>query len=174
MMISTIRKRKLPLAIRIERDSIPVTECGCWLWLLKVNKKTGYGSIDVGKRTRLAHRVSYEAFRGPIPNGMLVCHQCDVRCCVNPDHLFLGTHNDNLIDMHTKGRNADLRGANNGNARFSEADIVDMRTSSLTTAALAQKYNSSFQTIWGIRAGVSWKHVKADAAWRIAPAVGAA
>jgi HNH endonuclease len=65
----------------------------------------GYGLVRVGaKGRRLAHRVAYEQARGPIPKGMIVMHTCDVRACINPEHLILGTQQDNMVDMVTKGR----------------------------------------------------------------------
>lgn len=82
------------------------TECGCWLWTGS-KARCGYGTIGLGRRgdgTAYAHRVSYELHVGPIPGGMLALHKCDVRTCVNPAHLFLGTKRDNTQDMMRKGR----------------------------------------------------------------------
>lgn len=75
----------------------------CWLWT-GGKGDVGYGSFYSGTKAVHAHRWSYEYFLGPIPNGLLVCHKCDVRECVNPDHFFLGTHNDNTQDMIRKNR----------------------------------------------------------------------
>jgi hypothetical protein len=78
---------------RIELFSIPEPNTGCWLWLGNVNKRSGYGTLGVGQRSRgekctvYAHRASYETYRGPIPERMHIDHLCRVRCCVNPDHL---------------------------------------------------------------------------------------
>ena len=98
---------------RIERNSIPVTESGCWIWLgaTKGNSKlTQYGNMIIGsridgsRRNIAAHRASYIAFNGEIPDKLLVCHSRDNPLCVNPNHLFLGTHKDNTMDMMNKGR----------------------------------------------------------------------
>jgi hypothetical protein len=79
------------------------TPSGCWLW---AGCKTPdyYGRIRLNGRIGKAHRQAYVFTHGPIPNGLYVLHRCDMRACVNPEHLFLGTHRDNMLDMVNKGR----------------------------------------------------------------------
>lgn len=82
----------------------------CWLWHgFKLQSPFGYGLLwirqpDGGRLPRLAHRISWEIYRGKIPAGLFVLHKCDTPLCVNPEHLFLGTQSDNMNDMYYKGR----------------------------------------------------------------------
>jgi len=76
---------------------------GCWIWTGAKEKK-GYGLFRLGTNNKIASRVSFVLYKGEIPKGKLVCHTCDTPSCVNPDHLFLGTHKENLEDMTKKNR----------------------------------------------------------------------
>lgn len=82
--------------------SSPEPNTGCWLWLGTI--KGGYGNVAFCGRTMRTHRLAYELTHGPIPSGLCVCHRCDTPSCCNPDHLFLGTPNDNNQDKIRKGR----------------------------------------------------------------------
>lgn len=103
------------MAARLERLSIPEPNTGCTLWIGAASR---YGRVDiasggrkrVGRRSTGAHRLAWELVHGPIPDGLEVCHKCDVGLCINVDHLFLGTHADNMQDMADKQRRRKLNG----------------------------------------------------------------
>ena len=113
--------RAAPLQERFDAKYVPEPNSGCWLWSAAVTPSGGakgkppkafYGTILVGRRGTLAHRVSYQLHCGHIPSGMSVLHTCDVPLCVNPEHLFLGTQTDNMRDCVAKGRKIMPSGAN--------------------------------------------------------------
>lgn len=86
------------------QNYMPVTESGCWLWLGGCTKK-GYGyAYTLIRGACKAHRLFYTYYKGPIPDGLFLCHKCDTPLCVNPDHMFVGTARDNINDMYRKGR----------------------------------------------------------------------
>lgn len=107
----------LPAFDRLMR-SITVDENGCWISSLGPDAPNTYSKVNTKGEWARGHRAMYEHKYGPIPDGLLVCHKCDTPKCVNPAHLFLGTHKDNMQDMHAKGR------ARNGKKRVPEAKIL--------------------------------------------------
>jgi hypothetical protein len=145
------------------------TSGDCWLWT-GTTKKTGYGHMSVAYRKLLVHRLAYSVWVGPIPPGLLVCHHCDNPPCVRPDHLFLGTHRDNMQDMIRKGRQSYAswagrpwsgarRGERNPFAKLTEAQAQAIRSSDRSDAELACLHGVSRRTVNDIRAGRAWPHL---------------
>lgn len=139
----------------------------CWNWVGCKDAK-GYGEIGVGGKrgTAFAHRVSFELHNGQIPVGLHVLHRCDNPSCVRPDHLFLGTHSDNMQDMWEKGRGrcdgAGRRGSANGNHRLTEPQVIEIRSrvsSGATRRGLAREFNVSKTLISLIANGAVWTHL---------------
>jgi hypothetical protein len=143
----------------IESRSMPVTECGCWIWLEGTFGRMGYGRISYGGKSCPAHRLSWEVFRGPIPRGGHVLHKCDTPLCVNPDHLFLGDHYANMRDREKKGRARRCYGEKHSFAKLTEEDVKEIRATPRHTKGVAAKFGVSHGTLSDIRLGQLWKHV---------------
>lgn len=141
MYLNTLEK----IAAKFETLYIPEPNSGCWLW--EGYYSAGYGQIAINKKYEGAHRVSYLIHKGDIPTGEFVCHNCDNPACVNPEHLFLGTHRDNMRDRARKGRSNMPKGVAHWNAKLSEAAVVDIRTKRLSPAGFAALYGISPKTV---------------------------
>lgn len=141
---------------RFEEQYVPEPNSGCWIWTGRVLAKAGgYGRLDVAGVDVRAHRLSYELFKGPIPDGLMVRHQCDNPPCVNPDHLVLGTQTDNMGDAVERLRMP--RGSKHHNAKLTEAEVALIRNDKRSGRALARILGVSEQTISGIRNGHTWR-----------------
>lgn len=171
---------------RFMANVIPVTESGCWLWTGDVSTKKGEvrARIKHGGKTRVGARVAYELHVGPIPDGLLVCHRCDVPLCVNPKHLFLGTHADNVRDCENKGRrwhqrNPDevkdllsryraaphqiARGERVSQSKLTAEDVVSIRKLAgakvKSMAELARDHGLTHAAVRAVVNRVTWRHV---------------
>lgn len=138
-----------------------VKQYGCWGWLGH-HDRAGYGRLQIGNRSKHAHRVSWELHNGPIPAGSWVLHRCDNPPCCNPAHLFLGDQAANVADMVSKGRNRALMGELHPNAKLTEGDVREIRRaheSGATNYKLAEMYGCSRRNISLIVRGLAWKHI---------------
>lgn len=125
---------------RFERHYIPVTECGCWIWTGSTHKKQGYGYINsVGNKPLRAHVLSYRLFKGPVPKGLDVRHTCDMRCCVNPDHLLIGTRKQNMEDAERRGKIA--RGFKLPQTKLSDAQVAAIIIDTRPHKEIANEYD---------------------------------
>ena len=142
---------------------------GCWEWQASCYPN-GYGATSRNQRSITAHRLAWELTNGPIPDGLQVLHECDNRRCVRPDHLFLGTHADNMADRQAKNRQAFgtrnakytmPRDGRPGAPKLTEDQVREIRAAVGESARdLATRYGVCRGTIDGIRARRRWAHLE--------------
>lgn len=131
----------------------------CWLWTAGKNAH-GYGRISVGRKAVLAHRFAYELTYGKVPADMHVRHACDNPSCVNPAHLSIGTHQENMKDMVVRGRQQRVAGTRKWSAKLTEADVELIRSriaDGATVVSMARAYGMHHSSIYRIRDRKNWK-----------------
>jgi len=131
-------------------------DTGCWMWIGDKGGR-GYGRIAVNHKRVPAHRYSYEQLNGTIPEGLQACHYCDVKLCVNPSHVFLGTLQDNMDDMKSKSRQA--LGERNCSAKLVSSDIRKIRSDNRMYKYIAPEFGVSVSNICCIKKRQTWRHV---------------
>lgn len=134
---------------------------GCWMWIAGANGR-GYGSFTLKDRQVPAHRLAWMYLNGPMPKGMYACHRCDTPPCVNPDHLFAGTHADNMMDMRMKGRAASGATVGAGRTKLVPDQVREIRLRlgrGDQPVAVARDFGVTRQCIYVIAKGITWPQV---------------
>lgn len=153
--MNRIGNRYMTEQARFDAHVMPEPNSGCWLWFGAGSPR--YGQFKAGEGRMLAHRYSYEKHVGKIPDGLLVCHKCDTPSCVNPSHLFLGTHQDNSSDMVRKARKTNGEAIHS--AKLSTVSVAAIRRSMLDDTELATIYGVSITAVNCARHGRTWRNV---------------
>lgn len=126
----------------------------------------GHGRYTTGPHARkLAHRVAFEEACGPIPKGMCVLHRCDNPPCINPDHLFLGTRQENNRDRDKKGRGGSAKGEANGKAKLTTKGVCEIRRGTREgerQCDIAKRLGVNPRTVRSVQTGISWREVECD------------
>lgn len=172
---------------RLDSNSIPLTECGCIIWLGAMSARR-YGVIKIDGQQIKTHRASWFANFGPVPKGLNILHKCDVPLCINPDHLFIGTPLDNARDKEAKGRGNHAtgmrsgrytkphrtsrgdhhytrripglkRGEGNGRAKLTAKQVLEIREWNGSTLACGLKYGITKTTVLKIKHRKLWGHL---------------
>lgn len=130
----------------------------CWVRTIGLDKD-GYSIVRLrGRRRVKAHRAAYEEFVGPVPDGQMVCHDCDNPPCINPQHLFLGSALDNKTDSVAKARHVHGEGVY-WKQKITEAQAKEILASDEPAPVLAKRYGLHRNSIYYLRKGKSWKHL---------------
>ena len=132
---------------------------GCWLW--KGGRDHDYGALWWQSQTCRAHRLAFEAANGPISPGAQVLHRCDTPLCVNPAHLFSGSHLDNIRDMCAKGRQRAPTGERHGRAKLTAKTVQAIRLATGLQREIAARFDINRRTVSAIKLGYRWQHLPA-------------
>ena len=147
-------------------ERIPIA--GCWIWMMALNRPGGHGVIGDGngRPTRLvkAHRLAWMLYKGEIPEGFNINHACDVGCCCNPEHLYVGTQLENLEDSRRSGKLGTGRNSgrkNGSNCRLEEEQVMYLRSlkERADVIAYCNEIGITLQHASFIRSGKRWKHL---------------
>lgn len=146
---------------RFESKFIPEPMSGCWLWDASQNRD-GYGNFRFRDKILNAHRVAWYIYRGAIPRGVQVLHKCDIRSCVNPQHLYLGSQRDNVLDCENRKRARHPKGDQHKNAKISEKQAIYIFWDSRPQHEIARDYKISQPLVSSIKNQKAWTHIFED------------
>jgi HNH endonuclease len=167
--VTALLARRLLASVKVDEAT------GCWVWQKRAKHSFGYGYIKLSnpRRQEHVHRVSYRLWKGPIPDGLYVLHSCDNPPCINPAHLKLGTHQDNMDDMVARARTRrgsdnpnvanPVRGEKIGQSKLTDDAVRLIRAGMPTKEAMA-RFGISKATVSKARTGFGWKHIEETAA----------
>ena len=151
---------------RFEQKFIPVPWSGCWIWTEQIDKRTDhlpYGEFWFQGKGVPAHRAAWILYKGVIPEGRIVCHSCDVPYCVNPSHLFIGTHKDNTADMMAKGRHEPMRvtrlGERNNMTKLTAVQAMAIFNAIGNQYEIADAFGVTQGCVSLIKSKKNWKHI---------------
>jgi hypothetical protein len=134
-----------------------VDDNGCHVCTSHTRTKAGYSVMRRNKKNIYIHRYMYEKYKGEIPKGMVIRHKCDNPNCINPEHLEVGTHRDNVNDKISRGRQ--LKGEQIGNSKLTEEIVIEIYRSNLSYKELQNKYNVSNAMVSLIKNKKRWQHL---------------
>lgn len=162
---SSWAQRRMSPIDRFMSQVMPEPNSGCWLWMAACSgrDKNWYGTVTAGGKRYSAHHFSYLNFKGPIPEGLIVRHKCDVSICVNPDHLETGTYAENSQDREKRNRIKRKCGTESTSSKITEEDVIKIRNLAavgVTDRELSEQFSLSVGAVHGIKMGLRWKHVK--------------
>lgn len=135
----------------------------CWIWIGAMRKKVGYGCIKIKNVLHAAHRIGYELYVGPIPEGKILRHICDNPKCVNPAHMLPGTYSENTQDMIERGRGVDNSGEHHGLSKLTWEDVQKIREDTRTHDKVAEEYGICAENVSMIKRNRRWKDDDFDA-----------
>lgn len=136
------------------KERIEIDANGCWLYTWATVQGKGYGTLSVHGKRRDVHRALWEELHGELQPHEHVLHKCDVRRCCNPDHLYVGTHDQNMVDMKVRGRA--VRGEQSHLSRLTYEQAAAIRQSDESSAVLAERHGVARESINNIRGGRTW------------------
>jgi len=155
------RRDRTPFDVRLLAKR-RISERGCWEWTGRTSE--GYGALTRERTPVRAHRIAYELWVGPIPEGLDVLHHCDNRLCFNPEHLFLGTNTDNIHDMWAKGRGKLIhkKGMDVPNSKLTDSDVREIRRlgkAGMFQRDIGKRFGVTHPVIGKILRRTAWSHV---------------